>query len=551
MDYNCEQVRNKIDTLRKKYKKEKGKNDRHRGVRSTWEYFELLDTLWSTTPRCVGIPGAFDSSDSRHTQELQEVNVEIHLEEGEEVDVEEDGEVGGHQPVERSSGTTNVDSNDASGLGVKAQKVKEPKRASLGTFARALGDGWKGMSDTMKYIEKERQMHEDRMSKELRDHEERMFKLRMEEDTKWMDMFMRVQVEMAKALGNRQKGLISTRPRMWWYYPRQVAFWRAIHSGVWSTSSRKNQATFRMYYRMSHEAFNDLKDLVLPHLPCGEMIEFRRQPVQADLALACVLWRFAHGHSSRTVSQLFGLGDSTIRKYTQLIVGVLCGQDMLSRCQIMVPSGTRLAQIITDFEAITGLCNICGAIDGTHIKLARKPVVDLFPAQYISRHGFHSILLQGIVDSKKLFWNVVCNAPGGSHDSNVFKNSQVYRDMKFCEILSEPLIELNRLFIRPYLVGDSAYKPTSFLLKAFKSKARQDLALKNAFDKQIAKGRVKVENAFGILKNRWRILRDLNVSILFAPNVVIACCVLHNYVQLKGEPEPYDAIDPHPNDGDP
>ncbi|MCO5547836.1 hypothetical protein L7F22_001288 [Adiantum nelumboides] len=155
MDYNCEQVRNKIDTLRKKYRKEKGKTTATGGVRSTWEYFELLDTLWSTTPRCVGIPGAFDSSDSRHTPELQEVNVEVHLEEGEEVDVEEDGEVGGHQPVERSSGTTNVDSNDASGLGVKAQKVKEPKRASLGTFARALGDGWKGMSDTMKYIEKE------------------------------------------------------------------------------------------------------------------------------------------------------------------------------------------------------------------------------------------------------------------------------------------------------------------------------------------------------------------------------------------------------------
>ncbi|MCO5592765.1 hypothetical protein L7F22_046768 [Adiantum nelumboides] len=221
---------------------------------------------------------------------------------------------------------------------------------------------------------------------------------------------------------------------------------------------------------------------------------------------------------------------------------------MLSKCQIVVLSGARLAQIITDFEAITGLRNMCGAIDGTHIKLVRKPVVD-FPAQYVSRHGFHSILLQDIVNFKKLFWNVVCNAPGRSHVSNVFKSSQIYRDMKSCEILSEPLIELNHLSIKPYLVGDSVYKPTSFL--TFKSKARQDLALKNAFDKQIAKGRVKVENAFGILKNRWRILRDFNVSFSFAPNVVIAYCVLHNYVQLKGEPEPHDAIDPHPNDGEP
>lgn len=129
------------------------------------------------------------------------------------------------------------------------------------------------------------------------------------------------------------------------------------------------------------------------------------------------------------------------------------------------------------------------------------------------------------MDSKKLFWNVVCNAPGGTHDSTVFKGSSIYGEMKSCTVLDRPLMFVSNVQIRPYLVGDSAYKPTSFLLKAFKSKVGQDLAKKNAFDKQIAKGRIKVENAFGILKNRWRILRDLNVTLTFAPHVVY-CIIL-------------------------
>ena len=73
---------------------------------------------------------------------------------------------------------------------------------------------------------------------------------------------------------------------------------------------------------------------------------------------------------------------------------------------------------------------------------------------------------------------------------------------------------------------------------------------KRAFDKQLSKGRVKVENAFGLLKNRWRILRDLNVDLPIAPTVVGACCVLHNFVQMRGEAKPQEQTDPHPNDAE-
>ncbi|KAI5068146.1 hypothetical protein GOP47_0016491 [Adiantum capillus-veneris] len=78
-------------------------------------------------------------------------------------------------------------------------------------------------------------------------------------------------------------------------------------------------------------------------------------------------------------------------------------------------------------------------------------------------------------------------------------------------------------------------------------KAGQFFCKKRDFDRKISKGRVKLENAFGLLKNRWCILRDLNVDLAFAPTVTEAYCLLHNFVQLQGETEPHDQRDPHPN----
>ena len=45
-------------------------------------------------------------------------------------------------------------------------------------------------------------------------------------------------------------------------------------------------------------------------------------------------------------------------------------------------------------------------------------------------------------------------------------------------------------------------------------------------------GRVFVENTFGLLKGRWRILKRANCLMLWLPKVIVAYCVLHNFCQL-------------------
>ncbi|KAI5056803.1 hypothetical protein GOP47_0028621 [Adiantum capillus-veneris] len=175
---------------------------------------------------------------------------------------------------------------------------------------------------------------------------------------------------------------------------------------------------------------------------------------------------------------------------------------MLQRFHICIPEGDRLKSIMDGFEATTGLPQVAGAIDGTHIRLQRKPSKDNFPTQYICRHGFPSILLQGIVDSRKLFWSVVCVAPCSTHNSTHFKEYSRYQKLKSGRAIAHPTVQLQGECIRPYLIADSAYKATTFLVKPFRSKDEQHLIQKQHFDRHLSKGRVKVENAFGILKNR-------------------------------------------------
>ena len=64
-------------------------------------------------------------------------------------------------------------------------------------------------------------------------------------------------------------------------------------------------------------------------------------------------------------------------------------------------------------------------MDGTHI-----PIISPcdYPADYYNRKGWHSIIMQGVVDNKGLFTDIYIGWPGRVHDARVFANSSLYRE---------------------------------------------------------------------------------------------------------------------------
>ena len=91
----------------------------------------------------------------------------------------------------------------------------------------------------------------------------------------------------------------------------------------------------------------------------------------------------------------------------------------------------------------------------------------------------------------------------------------------------------------PYSIVDSVYPIRPYLMKNWK--APNDVE-KKRFDSAMNFGRVAIENAFGALKNRWRILKLFNSRVDRAVWVTVACC--YNYCELRNEAEPYVANTP-------
>ena len=101
------------------------------------------------------------------------------------------------------------------------------------------------------------------------------------------------------------------------------------------------------------------------------------------------------------------------------------------------------------------LPNIAGAFNSSHMKIRarRESAVD-----YFSRYQEQDVVVQTVVNEKKLFIDVAAAFPGSLHDARVLRNSSIYLKAENGNILSAgPMHLIGTEEIQPYLVGNSAY----------------------------------------------------------------------------------------------
>ncbi|CAF4935341.1 unnamed protein product [Pieris macdunnoughi] len=90
------------------------------------------------------------------------------------------------------------------------------------------------------------------------------------------------------------------------------------------------------------------------------------------------------------------------------------------------------------------------------------------------------------------------------------------------------------------LIGDEAFRLQAHVMKPFNQRVSRVDRRKEEYNKRLCRARRVVENAFGLLAQKWRIyFKPMHLKVSSAKKVIKATCVLHNYLRSKTCNTPY------------
>ena len=306
-----------------------------------------------------------------------------------------------------------------------------------------------------------------------------------------------------------------------WTHPRAQLWWNAIVPGF-------NNEQFMSNFRVSRESFDYICRRLGPVLQRNNTNYRLCIPVNKRVAIA--LWRLATNSEYRSVSHLFGVGIATVchcvQDFCNAVIKVLLPE------RIKTPDARKLMEMATFFNNRWRAPQCVGAIDGSHIPIIAP---ELYPRDYHNRKGWHSIILQAVVDGKGLFWDVCVGYPGSVHDARVLKQSHLWEVVSDGQFFSQHTVNISGHDVGHYLIGDPAYPLQTWLMKAFSDTGRLT-PQQQRYNARLSSARAIVETTFGRLKGRWRCLLKRNDCQLdLTKKMVLACCVLHNICEEHGD----------------
>ena len=152
---------------------------------------------------------------------------------------------------------------------------------------------------------------------------------------------------------------------------------------------------------------------------------------------------------------------------------------------------------------------------------------------YYNYKNFHSIVLLAICDANYCFSFVDIGAYGGSNDASVLASS-LYGSAfdTIPSTLNLPVPAKCGSKMLPYvLLGDDIFPLKPWLMKPYPGKHLDEA--QRVYNYRLSRARRTVENAFGILNAKWRILRRaIKANVDLVDKIAKACVCLHNYLQL-------------------
>ena len=178
---------------------------------------------------------------------------------------------------------------------------------------------------------------------------------------------------------------------------------------------------FKEYFRVTPFLFGQILDDIQNDIE-GTTTTWVRNPISARVKLCITLRYLATGESFQSLAFQFRVHRTTIGR----IVGQ-CLSSIINRFMIKaMPTPTTISfqQIIADFYSKWNYPNVCGAIDGKHVRI-RCP--SRAGSAFFNYKDFHSIVLLAIVDAHYKFIAVDVGSYGreGDAGTNIYDAIQM------------------------------------------------------------------------------------------------------------------------------
>ncbi|KAJ8558913.1 hypothetical protein ON010_g8533 [Phytophthora cinnamomi] len=309
----------------------------------------------------------------------------------------------------------------------------------------------------------------------------------------------------------------------WWVKPRSREWIRELVASQSLFDDERFHGSFRM--RLTFEKLFAMVENRITR----ENTNYR-EAVPARKVLLAFLYYSAHGVTLRVLHEKFGIGLSTCSEILRRVADAVCALGL-----ICLPSETELVEIALRNEQRSGIPQATLSIDGSHIPILRPRKCG---QKYYNRKGFYSTVLHAAVDDRRKFRDVVIGWPGSVGGNRIFSTSYLGRNyetwlggIRTRQIATSATTTAE---LPMFLLGDCAYSNRRNFITSYEmTQVAQDTSIKT-LNRALSRIRYKVEQAFGILKGRFRILLRANPTAVtdfeFIPTLVYALCSLHNFL---------------------
>lgn len=164
---------------------------------------------------------------------------------------------------------------------------------------------------------------------------------------------------------------------------------------------------------------------------------------------ACI--RCKHSSIQTFNEMLFAIGRSIVVLVLHILIMAI---NIVLKKLITWLTDNKMQTIMLDFKNLCKMPSIMGAINGTHISIA-KPISVFLKDYYYHKTRGYNIVAQVVVDSKKRFLDVFVGLFRNVNDSYVLRKSKLYQCAIRRGLFDIAIGPQDWMF--PYILGDKGY----------------------------------------------------------------------------------------------